>query len=287
MGNGDHTEGSTHREAGNGAASEEKPTMMDNIFRPARNEQSGTPTPIVNSTVEEGFPDPSGGAPVGGAAVDVQVTEDPDPEPVWKRRWFIGVVAALTGVAIGAVVWGISLDDTTEQETPPLVATPEVSESVDPEVTATETVTETVDTTATETARLRVTATETTQVRSTATETLEIRSTATETVRVTADPAPTVMVTVTETVVRQNSGGLRREAAVSACVTAVEERLTNDYPEAEVDVPRGEALVAALRRDLDSWFIKLGARLDGAEQIVDCYISGSESEPSVDSILVR
>ncbi len=263
----DDSEGRAAPGVDNDAASDESPTMMDNIFRPITDE--------------------AGVAVDDDAPVDVHVAENPSPEPVWSRKWFIGAVAALVGLAAGAGVWGASLDNTTEQEPPPLVATPDVSEPENPEVTVTRTVRETIDTTATATERVETTATETTRVRVTATETWEISSTATETVEVTAPPAPTVVVTVTETVVRQNSQGLRREAAISACAIAVEERLTSENPEAEVNVPAGEALVTALRNDLDSWFIKLGAQLDGAEQIVDCYVSGSDGSPSVDSVLVR
>lgn len=287
MNNGDDTEGSTGPDAESGTASDETPTMMDNIFRPIKDEGTGDSAPTSNSPAAESSPDPAVIAPDDSAEVDVQVEQKPAPESVWRRKWFIGVVAALAGVAIGAVVWSAGLDDRTEQETPPLVATPEVSEPVSPEVTVTETVMETVDTTATATEMVQTTATETARVRVTATETWEIQSTTTETVEVTAASAPTVVVTVTATVVRQNSEGLMREAAIAACATAVEENLTSEYPDAEVDVPRGEALVAALRNDLDSWFIKLGARVDDAEQIVDCYVSGNDDAPSVDSILVR
>ena len=52
-------------------------------------------------------------------------------------------------------------------------------------------------------------------------------------------------------------------------------------------VPRGEALVAALRNDLDAWFVKVAATVNDAERPVDCSVSGSEAAPSFDSVKLR
>ncbi|MDO5735164.1 MAG: hypothetical protein Q4P15_01665 [Propionibacteriaceae bacterium] len=263
--------------------------MMDDIFRPTSGDATEATPAVEATTVHEDVPPPVGVMPTEVSAVEAEVLDEPEPEPWWKSTWLIAVGALLIALAIGAFVWGSSRDDTTVKETPPMVATPVTTQPDPTEVTVTETAnatateTKKIETTATQTSK--VTSTETTKVKSTATETVKVEST--ETVKVPADPAPTVTLVVTDSPAQQNTQGLTVETATQACATAAETTLKSTYPDAEIKVPGGQALVSALRTDLDAWFIKVAATVDDTDRPVDCSVSGSEAAPSVDSVKVR